>query len=336
MTGMTADRKTIARAFLLVSVTLLCAPACESKSEPDPTTIALPPRSHPPTSPFVGRELWVDSTATPFVQLLAWRSTRPADAEKLEQIALQPVVPWFTTIDHATSDYVRDLVTRASSAGRIPVFTLYAIMKRDCGSFSAGGAGSASEYVSWIGEVAAGIGTSRAVVLIEPDALNEVECLNASELTQRLGAIRSAVVRLKQNPLTSVYIDAGNPGWERADVIAERLVRAGIEAADGFMLNVSNFVTTPVNVTYGKQISKLVGGVGFIIDTSRNGAGPAPNDEWCNPSGRALGEKPGTPTSDPLVHAYLWVKTPGESDGTCNGGPEAGKWWPEYALGLIQ
>ena len=34
------------------------------------------------------------------------------------------------------------------------------------------------------------------------------------------------------------------------------------------------------------------------------------------------------------MDAYLWVKTPGESDGTCNGGPRAGQWWPEYALGL--
>jgi endoglucanase len=30
------------------------------------------------------------------------------------------------------------------------------------------------------------------------------------------------------------------------------------------------------------------------------------------------------------------VKPPGESDGECNGGPAAGRWWPEYALGLAQ
>ena len=31
---------------------------------------------------------------------------------------------------------------------------------------------------------------------------------------------------------------------------------------------------------------------------------------------------------------YLWVKRPGESDGTCNGGPPAGAWFESYALGL--
>ena len=32
--------------------------------------------------------------------------------------------------------------------------------------------------------------------------------------------------------------------------------------------------------------------------------------------------------------AELWVKAPGESDGPCNGGPQAGAWWASYALGL--
>ena len=35
------------------------------------------------------------------------------------------------------------------------------------------------------------------------------------------------------------------------------------------------------------------------------------------------------------LDAYLWVKAPGESDGTCNGGPYAGAWWPDYALRLM-
>jgi endoglucanase len=208
-------------------------------------------------------------------------------------------------------------------------------MKRDCGSYSAGGARNATEYLAWIDRVVEGIGTHRAIVLLEPDAINEVSCLSKSELNDRLATIRGAVERLKHNPLTGVYIDAGNPGWEDADVIAGRLKLAGINSADGFMLNVSNFVTTSANVAYGSELSALVGNVGFIIDTSRNGAGPAPNDEWCNPPGRALGSNPTTNTGNPLVHAYLWVKTPGESDGTCNGGPDSGAWWPEYALQII-
>lgn len=76
-----------------------------------------------------------------------------------------------------------------------------------------------------------------------------------------------------------------------------------------------------------------------MVDTSRNGNGPlgaAGQDAWCNPPGRALGTPPTTRTGDPLLDAYLWIKRPGESDGSCRGGPSAGTWWPEYALGLAR
>ena len=78
----------------------------------------------------------------------------------------------------------------------------------------------------------------------------------------------------------------------------------------------------------------MLGNKPFVIDTSRNGKGS--NGEWCNPSGRALGASPTANTGDPLVDAFFWLKAPGESDGACNGGPGAGTFWPEYALGLAQ
>ena len=79
-----------------------------------------------------------------------------------------------------------------------------------------------------------------------------------------------------------------------------------------------------------------MGGAPFVIDTSRNGAGPAPGDDWCNPPGRALGPAPTGQTGDPAVDALLWIKRPGESDGSCNGAPPAGAWWPEGALALAR
>jgi endoglucanase len=85
---------------------------------------------------------------------------------------------------------------------------------------------------------------------------------------------------------------------------------------------------------YGDAISSAIGGKHFVIDTSRNGLGS--NGEWCNPPGRALGDRPTASTGDAAADAYFWIKRPGESDGTCNGGPSAGTWWPDYALGLAQ
>ena len=132
----------------------------------------------------------------------------------------------------------------------------------------------------------------------------------------------------------AVYIDAGHAKWHPAREMAGRLRQAGIERADGFALNVSNFQATSANIAYGEQVSALVGGKHFVIDTSRNGIPATDPRAWCNPRGRALGVTPTTNTSHPLVDAFLWVKRPGESDGTGNGGPIAGQWWVEYALEL--
>ena len=94
----------------------------------------------------------------------------------------------------------------------------------------------------------------------------------------------------------------------------------------------------------------------FVIDTSRNGQGPwtppvgvypDPQD-WCNPPGRGLGARPTADTGVALLDAKLWVKVPGESDGSCTRGtagpgdpeygntvdPAAGVWWPDQIHGL--
>src|SRR5207247_940068 len=124
--------------------------------------------------------------------------------------------------------------------------------------------------------------------------------------------------------------------WQSASTMATRLNGAGIANANGFSLNVSNFYYTSEQVTYGNVLSALVDGKHYVVDTSRNGLGSAGDNLWCNPAGRALGERPTTATGSALADAYLWIKVPGESDGSCNGNPAAGTWMPEYALGLAQ
>jgi endoglucanase len=141
---------------------------------------------------------------------------------------------------------------------------------------------------------------------------------------------------------------------------------------------------------YAANMGGAVAATHFVIDTSRNGDGPnsmqeyanAPYDQpasvistlasgnWCNPPDSGLGLKPTASTGVPLLDAYLWVKTPGQSDGQCDsaGGvrawdytdytqpswptdaadqalfdplwglddPAAGGWFPQQALQLAQ
>ena len=62
---------------------------------------------------------------------------------------------------------------------------------------------------------------------------------------------------------------------------------------------------------------------GFVIDTGRSGwptRSDGPMDlrthrgNWCNVSDAGIGERP-QPAPAPGVHAYVWIKPPGESDG---------------------
>jgi endoglucanase len=159
--------------------------------------------------------------------------------------------------------------------------------------------------------------------------------LNSTDQATRISLIQYAIVALKAKGAV-VYLDGGHSAWKSATDQAALLTRASVAAADGFFLNVSNFQYTSSSISYGKAISALIGGKHFIIDTSRNGQGPTADNAWCNPPGRGLGAASTTFTADPLVDAYLWVKAPGESDGTCNGAPSAGSWMADYALGLAQ
>jgi endoglucanase len=190
--------------------------------------------------------------------------------------------------------------------------------------------------VRWVGALRRGIGSRRAVVILEPDALAGLDCLSPGKQRQRIGLVRTAVRMLTSSPSISVYIDAGNESWLSPQRMAKRLLEADIGRARGFALNVSNFYYSRAERAYGHRLSALVGGKPFVIDTSRNGRGPAAGHVWCNPPRRGLGLPATADTHDPLVDAYLWIKPPGESDGTCRGGPRAGEWWLRYALGLAR
>ncbi len=254
----------------------------------------------------------------------------------IQALASQPVATWFGDWNSNIQNDAHSLV--ANAGGKNAVMVAYDIPGRDCGGYSSGGT-SQSNYINWIRSLASGIGSSPATVILEPDALANITCLSSGDQSTRYSLLSQAVQILKQNGNTKVYLDAGHSGWNDPSVMAGRLAAANIAQADGFSLNVSNFDGTASEASYGSQISaalqqKIGKTSHFIIDTSRNGNGS--NGDWCNPSGRAIGQAPTTSTGNALVDAYLWVKTPGESDGYCNGGPSAGTWWQQYAQGLAQ
>ena len=279
--------------------------------------------------------LYVQPDSPAARQARLWDSTRPVDAELMRWLGRRPSAHWFGDWTQDVRREAARLVRSAQRSRAVPVLVAYDIPARDCGGYSAGGAGSEARYRRWIAALSRAIAGARAFVVLEPDALPGLDCLSPAARRSRLRLLRYAVGELARGR-TWVYLDAGHSHWQSAQTMASRLRRAGVARARGFSLNVSNFDWTAAERRYARAIAARVRGARWVIDTSRNGNGPAPGYAWCNAAGRAAGRSPTTRTGSVGLDAYLWIKAPGESDGTCRGGPPAGEWWPEKALGLAQ
>ncbi|MGD0166831.1 MAG: glycoside hydrolase family 6 protein [Gaiellaceae bacterium] len=329
---------------------------------------------------------------------------------------------------------VRKTMRRARWQRAEPVLVAYNIPGRDCSQYSAGGAADSTAYRARIDGVAKGIGSGKAIVLLEPDALANLPVFcspttdplagdppdsNGNYKTpelhplsaQRIADIRYAIGVLEANPSVSVYLDAGHSSWHSVGDMTRVLAAANVAGTQGFFLNASNYEPTSNLIEYGKWISQCLwfgsptsgswgaghydwcasqyyspdgpvspsdpstwhytdqwytdnvesqtwvpypGDAGlthYVLDTSRNGQGAwSGAQNWCNAPDRGVGIAPTTNTGNDLVDAFLWIKVPGESDGTCdvrwvNGGdpawggiadPAAGQWFPQMALQLAQ
>ncbi|MFM9366707.1 glycoside hydrolase family 6 protein [Streptomyces sp. Da 82-17] len=321
-------------ALAALGLALGCTPESDDPQRKDAALV------RGPSKPSAQSEFWVDPNSPAAQQVAQWRAEgRDSDAEVLRRIADQPIAAWPAGDDPGPT--IKAATRGAAKDNRTAVLVAYNIPHRDCGQHSRGGAHSAEFYRQWIGAFADNIEDSKALVILEPDAVPHVVdgCTPAEYHEERYQLMSEAIDRLKKQPNVKVYVDAGHSAWiQDRGKLAQSLWKAGIDRADGFALNVSNFQTDAATKAYGKDLSKILNGKPFVMDTGRNGNGPMPggDEAWCNPPGRALGNRPGTKTGDPLVDAYLWIKRPGESDGECRGGPPAGKWWPEYALGLAR
>ncbi len=404
---------------------------------PATSAVLVVPASSSARTLAVGTRFFVPTPASGAVQQEARLKSRGdlKDARLVGQMLATPQAVWFdgatsrgsTQTPQQVQSQARRTVREAVLQRSVPELVTDNIPGRNC---SGGGSPDESAYNRWISAFARGIGSSKAVVILEPDSLVNLptDCLKYhAPLTsktypftdaQRLAEINFAVSALETDPRVSVYLDAGNSAWASVGVIAERLVQAGVQSAQGFVLNISSDQYTTNSTDYGTwvsdciaygtfvkpgkfnncpnqywnggpsgtKIAKLLGawkGVGlnsygvwsgsttkadlnisgintdfakllgatvpithFVIDTSENGRGmndmetyaaapyhqPASvistlvNGEFCNSPASGLGLAPTAITGDPLVDAYLWLKTPGESAGQCDSAGGARAW----------
>lgn len=186
-----------------------------------------------------------------------------------------PSATWFTKGTPAEAQAaVKKLVDAAAAKNAVPTVVAYNLPHRDCSQYSAGGAKSKAEYQAWIDAFAAGIADHKAVVILEPDGLGIIpfhtdlsgkeewckpsDADKATAAKERYELLAYAVDKLRANPHAAVYLDGTHSGWLGVGDIASRLVKAGVQRASGFFINVSNYEPNDRLVDYGTWISQCI------------------------------------------------------------------------------
>ena len=294
------------------------------------TAVLWPGSASAAESPF-----YVD----PQTNAARWVAANPGDSRAAvirDRIASVPQGRWFTANNTPTvAAEVDAFVGAAAAAGKTPILVVYNIPNRDCSGASSGGLANHTAYRQWIDQVAAGLKGRAAAIILEPDVLPIMtNCLTPAQQEEVYASMAYAGKKLKAgSSAAKVYFDAGHSAWLSPAEMAARLNRADIaNSADGISVNVSNYRTTAESTTYVRNVIAATGHAGLkgVIDTSRNGNGPA-GSEWCDPAGRAIGIPSTNAVSDPILDAYLWIKLPGEADGCIAG---AGQFVPQRAYDL--
>jgi len=189
------------------------------------------------------------------------------DAALIAGMAATPTAVW---LDGGTPGQVRrqvrQTVVAAARQRAEPVLVAYDVPGRDCAQYSAGGALNQADYEAWIGGVARGLGHARAVVILEPDSLGNLpsDCnLPPSSSypftdSERLSEVNYAAGALEKDAGVSVYLDGTHSAWQSVGTMTQRLVEGGVQQAQGFYLDVSNYQPTPELIDYGTWISDCI------------------------------------------------------------------------------
>ncbi len=290
-------------------------------------------------NPLAGQSLYVDHNSPAW---RAWRTYTQRGQKKkarlVRKIAREPRSIWLEASTGPNPGFeARRRIDAAKAAGAIPVFVvLRAETKRCSRAYQGGGAAADRATRSWYEALARGIGGDRVVIAFEPDSLGRINCLAKARRDDRYALLRHGVDVLSALPAATVYLEGGASDWESAQRTATQLQMIGIDKVRGFMLNASHFDWTAANIRHGLEISRLVGGKHFVVNTAENGRGPVNYrakhrtiNIWCNPGLRGLGPPPTTTTSNPAADAYLWISRPGYAQ-SCQNRPVA--WYAPRAL----
>ena len=277
---------------------------------------------------------------------LAWR------VRMLEKIAVQPEAQRVSANAFAPDrNGVWELATKifchnlTADPGSIPIISTYFLHPDVGGNCSSRSQIRAARprFEGNVNEIAAATGRRPVVYLLELDGIGCSLCMaQRGDLRDYLALFRYEVDRLGSLPHGVVYAEAGYSDGNSPAYTARALNQIGVRRIRGFFTNDTHENWTINEIRWAEKVSRLTHGADFIVDTAENGRGPKRNphprtqgtNDLCNPPGRGLGPRLNTHTPFAHVDALMWTHVPGNSSGSCKGGPPSGTFWPARAIGL--
>jgi hypothetical protein len=279
----------------------------------------------------------------------AYLSASGSDRVLLGRLALQPRAVWlgyWWKVDQVRAEAAA--IVAASQNGNpnalteFATFELHPWEKRlGDGSWRAtpNGAWNVSSDEAWYRNMAAGISSARALVIVQADLPFARGA--SSTAPERIDTYATRV--LSANPHTTVYLDGGTFGWLTAAQDATLLIRNGIRYARGFALDDTDYDPTATEDEFGARVvaalAKLgVRGKHFIVDTDENGqaykpyqvAGRAINDApACHGRVQTVCQRTGIPPTTNVASSWwhLGTKASKDAERYCDGYVWSGRPW---------
>jgi hypothetical protein len=204
----------------------------------------------------------------------AYESVSGSNRTLLARIALKSRAVWLGYWDPTAQVQAYTAATIAAAQNGNPnVVTQFAtFLLNPWERFAATGHWNVSADEAWYRDMAAGIGSARAMVILQADL--PFAHTTPSTAPEQIDTYAARV--LSADPYTTVYIDGGTEGWYDAEQDASLLIRNGIRYARGFALNTTDYNPTADDDEFGARVvadlAKMgVKGKHFIVDTDENG-----------------------------------------------------------------
>jgi len=217
----------------------------------------------------------------------AWDRTYPAyrhahgrQKRLFAKVALRPHAAWFANPD---LDKLRDNLSeyiRASQHGDPNALVQFALFHQWPRGEGARRTPMTQQeqaaYRTWIDTAVRTIGSTRAMVILEPDLALDAPSGHTIDRGVRLSLVRYAAQRLSTLPRTTVYLEVGAPDWLAVPTATRLLLDAGVGYTRGFAVGGTHHTSVGADVNYATRIVAQLARSGYpdkhaVLDTADNG-----------------------------------------------------------------